>query len=570
MPNVFFLVLRRMRAPLIALILIYSLSVLGLVLIPGVDAQGRPYRMDFFHAFYFVSYTATTIGFGEVPYPFTYPQRMWVVVCIYLSVIGWAYTIGSTFAILQDKSFQQAVQLARFAGRVRRMSEPFFLVCGYGQTARLLCKVLDMQHIRFVILEVREERVHDVLFADYRVDVPAYAGNAANPQLLTHAGLTHPLCRGVLGITGDEEANLSIAIAAHVLRPQLLSVCRSKTRAVAENMASFGTNRVINMFEAVGAQFRRALHAPHTSRLWDTLSEFPGHPLPPLIEPPRGHWVLVGYGRFGQAVKHALDCERATVTIVDPDPQPELPPAQYVQALGVDAKSLKAAGIEGAVGIVACHDHDANNLSVVATARALNPKLFVVARQNLASNGILFRSFRPDVTVVRSEVMAHECLRTLTTPTLARFLELIHTRSEAWSAALMQELAQLADGKVPDTWVVEMDASHEAVVYALLANPSPPLTLQHLCSHPSARTRRLRCKPLLYLHAGREILLPPLDSPVAFGDRILFAGSPGARSAQRVILTHHPVLDYVRTGQEQPNSWVFRRLAQARRPDLSP
>ena len=67
--KVLFLFLRRMRAPLLALTAAYSISVLGLVLIPGVDDQGEPWRMDFFHAFYFVTYMATTIGFGEIDNP---------------------------------------------------------------------------------------------------------------------------------------------------------------------------------------------------------------------------------------------------------------------------------------------------------------------------------------------------------------------------------------------------------------------------------------------------------------------------------------------------------------------
>ena len=60
--------------------------------------------MGFFDAFYFMSYTATTIGFGELPYPFTDAQRLWVTVTIYLTVIGWAYAIGSLLALLQDRA----------------------------------------------------------------------------------------------------------------------------------------------------------------------------------------------------------------------------------------------------------------------------------------------------------------------------------------------------------------------------------------------------------------------------------------------------------------------------------
>ena len=76
MNEVLFVILRRLRRPLIALIVAYAVSVWGLVLIPGVDAEGNSVRLGFFHALYFISYTATTIGFGELPHALTVPQRV--------------------------------------------------------------------------------------------------------------------------------------------------------------------------------------------------------------------------------------------------------------------------------------------------------------------------------------------------------------------------------------------------------------------------------------------------------------------------------------------------------------
>ncbi|MGQ5521807.1 potassium channel family protein [Chitinimonas sp. PSY-7] len=564
MPNIFFQVLRRMRAPLITLILIYAIAVLGLVLIPGKDDQGQPYRMDFFHAFYFISYTATTIGFGEVPFPFTYLQRMWVVVCIYLSVIGWTFGLGTLFSILQDKSFQQAVQLARFAHKVRGLGEPFYLICGYGQTGRLLGKVLDTRGLGFVVLEQREDRINDVLFADYRFDVPVYAGNAANPEMLQTAGIIHPQCRGVLALTGDEQANLAIAITSYVLRPQMVSVCRAKSHAVAENMASFGTNRVINMFDAVGQRFRMALHAPQTSRLWSVLNSFPGEPLPPLVNPPRGHWVVVGYGRFGHAVRAALDAEGSTVMVIDLHAPDDLPGDAYIVGIGVDAATLKSAGLERAVGIVACTDHDANNLSAIATARQINPDLFVVARQNLTMNHLLFQSFKADVTVIRSQVVAQECLNAMTTPTLARFMELIRLSSEVWARALLREIESLCGTQVPDNWVVELNGNHQGAMYALMVNPTPPLELRHLLVDPHAPRHQLPCLPLLIIQNDNEILLPPPETPLYFGTRILFIGRTSARLAQQATVNQYRLIDYVRTGVEPPAGWLFRKL-EARR-----
>src|SRR5689334_23805834 len=89
-----FLVLRRMRAPLIVLIVIFAVSTLGLTLIPGQDAEGRPWRMGFFDAFYVMSYTASTIGFGEIPYPSPSNQAMWARTSSYLPVAGGATPSG--------------------------------------------------------------------------------------------------------------------------------------------------------------------------------------------------------------------------------------------------------------------------------------------------------------------------------------------------------------------------------------------------------------------------------------------------------------------------------------------
>ncbi|WP_288842089.1 TrkA family potassium uptake protein [uncultured Deefgea sp.] len=561
MPNIFFLMLRRLRTPIITLILIYAVSVFGLVLIPGVDNAGQPYRMDFFHAIYFISYTATTIGFGEIPYAFTSAQRMWVLVCIYLAVIGWAYALSSIFALTRDQALTKAIQYTRFTSKVKRMNEPFYLICGYGQTGRILCQVLDTQDIRFVVIDLREERINDVALADYHFDAPFYAGDAANPELLKIAGLSHPRCIGVLGITGNENTNLSIAITAYVLRPKLLSICRSKNQEISDNMASFGTNKVINMFEAVGQQFQLAMHAPAVSHLRKILSDFPGNPFPPSIKPPKGHWVIVGYGRFGRSIHKALSQEGISVHIIDPDPQPELDPQIYHQALGVDAASLKTAGIEHAVGLFVCHDDDANNLSSLATARAINPALFIVARQNLATNHLLFKAFAPDFISIRSEVVAHEALRAMANPLLAQFVLALVTKEDEWARQLTIDIDNLCQGIVPEHWTVRLNAKNPAAVQAFLARPLPSLQIKHFYHSVIDHGRPLQCIALLRRHGEKDILLPKADDTLRYGDELLFIGDHHAQQSHQAMCSEVSLMEYARTGVEQPQSWIFRKIA---------
>ena len=55
MDSIIFLILRRMRAPLITLIITYAISMLGFTLMPGVDSNGKPWSMSIFEAFYVAS-----------------------------------------------------------------------------------------------------------------------------------------------------------------------------------------------------------------------------------------------------------------------------------------------------------------------------------------------------------------------------------------------------------------------------------------------------------------------------------------------------------------------------------
>src|SRR5678815_2503097 len=130
MSDILFLLLRRLRAPLITVIIVYAIAVGGLALIPGNSPDGLRQPMSIFHAFYVMSYTATTIGFGELPYPFTDAQRLWVTFAIYLSVTAWAYMLGSVVALANDAPFRAMLARGFFIWRLRGVAEPFYVLCG--------------------------------------------------------------------------------------------------------------------------------------------------------------------------------------------------------------------------------------------------------------------------------------------------------------------------------------------------------------------------------------------------------------------------------------------------------
>ena len=63
---------------------------------------------------------------------------MWTIVCIYLTVVVWFYALITLIALMQDKGFQNTLTTNRFQRRVRLLKEPFYLVCGSGETGAVI------------------------------------------------------------------------------------------------------------------------------------------------------------------------------------------------------------------------------------------------------------------------------------------------------------------------------------------------------------------------------------------------------------------------------------------------
>ncbi len=558
-----FLALRRMRAPLITLILIYAVSVVGLTLVPGVDAEGQPTHLSLFHAFYFISYTATTIGFGEIPYAFSDAQRLWVIVCIYLSVIGWAYSIGALLALLQDQNFRDAVRLQRFGLAVQRLREPFYLVCGYGETGQLICRALDQLRLRAVVVEIDQGRVSQLDLHGHSVDIPALAADARQPEVLKLAGLTHRCCRGIIALTNDDGANLAIAIAARLLAPALPALCRAESAETASNMASFGTRHIINPFDKFGRYLALALHAPAAYHLLEWLTGVPGTLVVPHRDPPRGRWVLCGHGRFGKVMVSTLEQTGIPVTIIDHAPPVE-GSERWVRGDGASVPALLAAGIQQAVGVVACTNDDVNNLAIVVTARELNPNLFVVLRQNLQANQALFDAFESDFTVVPSQIVARECLAILTTPLLVPFLGEIKQRGEAWASTLLDQLTERFGWEAPAVWSARIDADQAPALLHQLATPAgPKVLLGDLLRDPHDRSQELEGRVLYLARADDStVMLPHRHTLLQAGDRLLLVGRGGALGALELTLHNENTLDYVLWDREIPGGWVWEQLAR--------
>lgn len=567
MHNMVFLIFRRLRPPLITLLLVYAISVLGLVLIPGQDADGNRWQMDFFHAFYFVSYMSTTIGFGEIPYQFNDAQRLWVILAMYAGVIAWLYAIGTILTLFQDRTFQRALAESKLAWRIRNMREPFYLICGYGETGSALVRGLTDVGQHVVVVEIDEDRCSLIRLENLRDYVPVLHGDAQKPLHLQETGLQSPLCQAVVAVTNDNDANLKIAITSKLLHPNIKVICRADSHDVEKNMASFGTDYIIDPFDTFATSLATAFQVPclYLMKTWLFSGDDQQELCEPVYPPIHGHWVICGYGRFGKSVYERLRQEGIKVTVIEADPASTGEPREgVILGRGTEADTLQQAEIESACGLIAGTNDDTNNLSIVVTARELNPDLFIIVRRNQSENSAIIDAVNADMVMHPSSIIADKIRVLLGTPMLYKFVSLAYYQGNEWSCELVSRISALVGHHVPKLEELEINSHIAQAVTDVLAH-GERVILGDLLRDPWERESQLNCIVLMMERHGERVLLPPAETEIRKGDRLLICGGYRGFTRLHWNLQHDNVLSYVRKGKVTKHGWLWSKLSRADR-----
>jgi Trk K+ transport system NAD-binding subunit len=566
MNDIVWLTMRRMRTPLILLILVYSLSVFGMIVIPGQDEAGNIIHVGFLNAMYFVAIMATTIGFGEMPAAFTDAQRMYAFIILFPNVIAWLYSIGTIIALFVDPQFRAVMALSRFSRRVRRIRGDYYIVCGFGYTGRMIVNGLLKRGISAAIIEREQKIIQSMALNEDFAHLPAIVGSVTDMQLLDMAGLNPEItnCIGVIAITNKDHVNLTIAITSKLLRPELPVMARAETRRVVHNMASFGTDQAVDPYTIFAERFFLALKSPIKYLVQDWLISVPGTRLREELKPPDGRWILAGVGRFGSRMAAKLDEAGVDYTVIDVHPDRVAERPGSVLGRGTEAQTLMQAGVMEAEGIIAGTGDDVDNLSIVMTALELKPDLFVVARQESPRNDKLFDASGAHLIARRSLIVARRILAVSTTPLLPVFNEHMVHQDESFARTVGRRLGEVLGGYSPALWTVHISGACAESMRAA-RKEGTKIRLEHLLVNARTPTpESLPCVCLLLERDSLRLFLPEPGQELLKGDRLLFAGRGAARREMVFSLTEPTALVSLATGRPQPRGAIMRRLARKR------
>lgn len=556
------IVLRYLRKPFFAIVLVYAVGIIGMALIPGQDADGNPEYMSLFHAFYFFTYTATTTGFGEIPNEFTDEQRLWAIFCVYMGVVAWFYAIGSTIQLLQNPHFIHAVNERGFARIVKRVAQPYYIICGFGDTGSLLARGLSDHHLGAVVLDKDPERIKALSLRDYTVPMPGLCADASVPKYLVDAGVQKPECKAVVILIHDDDVVLKVAVVAKFLNPDVEVICRSTSERHKEHLQSLDKVRVVDPFEIFAQLLSMAISNPPLHNLNSWLVRARQIELGEPLEVPRGEWILCGYGRMGRWLHKYMIEAGIDTTIIDPEANEDVDSSRVIRE-HADPRTLKEAGIETVAGVVACTDSDSDNLSILLDTQALNPRAFSITRQNAHENQIAFDAAKADLTLQASLTTARRVLKLLISPLIQVLIDHLRERDQSATEQVIRSLKSVIGDQSPHLWRVIL-CGDEAVAVTEFLDAGGELTLGDLTKHPDHADESLTCVPLMVGRDGGSLMFPSDSEQVFKDDEIVFCGTEGSERLLRATVNNPYTLHFLATGRELPRGYVFQWLSRLR------
>lgn len=548
----FWIVIRRLRAPILALIVSYSISIILLTSVEGKDANGNPYRLTFFDAFYIVSYTANTIGFGEIPYALTYPQRMMMTITIYLTVPAWFYAIGMIVGLFQDKAFKRELKRMIFKNQIERFNEDFVVICGYNSISRIMIdKFQKYGKYRLVVLDKLADKIDELTLKGYYPEIPALAADATMVDVLEDSGIGSPHCKALFVLFEDDDLNIKVAVKAKIINPNISIISESSFFAGLQNLTDVGVDYVIDPYRYVAIRVEYMLNTPYLYALLNWLGGGNLN-LSRKAKLGRGKYIICSRGRLGKAIKEVLERNNIEHEIVDTFKETKA-------KTGGDRELLLNAGIETAECLIAGTPDDAVNLSAIITARKLNPNIFLMVRENKMEENSVFAALRANSVFIMDKIVAVRAYNIIARPLVVRFADELINKSDEWGRHIVERLTNIVNKK-PQLQEIAIDENEAYALAPTLKERS--VSYRDLIANVNGEGRELELIVFAVLKANGEfIMAPSFESNFEYGDKLLIAGTDEAIDEFERILNNINKLYFVLNKQEIPN-WLIDKAVK--------
>jgi voltage-gated potassium channel len=178
------------------------------------------------------------------------------------------------------------------------------------------------------------------------------------------------------------------------------------------------------MFVAVGAMTQTIIELEFEDRYGKRRKER-------MIGSLHDHFIVCGFGRVGRHASYEFQRANTTFLVIDNDEGRVARAANAgMLAMAADAtqdNSLREAGVLRAKGLVAALPSDAENLFVILSAKALNPKLTVVTRASEEEAGEKLRRAGADTVFTPYALAGRQLADVLLRPHVVELLDFVRS-----------------------------------------------------------------------------------------------------------------------------------------------
>ncbi|MEK7656696.1 MAG: NAD-binding protein [Elusimicrobiota bacterium] len=292
-----------------------------------------------FDGLYMTIITVATVGYGET-HPLSIAGRVFTIFLIFggLGAVGYAFSTLTAFII--EGELRDVLRRRKMLSKIAALRK-HYIICGGGNTGRIIMEELSKTERPFVVIEKDEERAKHLQDRGWL----AICGDAMGDEELESAGVHR--AHGVFCVLADDRDNVFAVISARGLNPMLRIVSELHDDSVRDKLQRSGADAVVSSGFIGGLRMASEMIRPaavgfmdHMIRDKQRAIRFEEVPIPddsPIVGKPLGE--LKG-SQGGAALVLALREGETGRYEFNPSPERNLEAAQVLVVIG-DPQQVK-------------------------------------------------------------------------------------------------------------------------------------------------------------------------------------------------------------------------------------
>lgn len=238
-------------------------ALLGVVLGVGTSGYMLVEGWNAFDSLWMTFITVATIGYGEVR-PLTDNGRVFTMFLIVLGLGTTAYAFSQLTALIVEGDLSNAFRRNKMEKRIREL-EQHFIVCGLGNTGRVVLEELLKTQRPLVIVEKDAEKTAELEARGLLV----IHGDASHDDILEKAGIAK--ARGIFCVLGHDQENLLLTLASRGLNATVRIVTELHDGRFRDRLTRCGADAVVDSPQIGGLRLASEMVRPITVGFLDSM-----------------------------------------------------------------------------------------------------------------------------------------------------------------------------------------------------------------------------------------------------------------------------------------------------------